>query len=318
MTEETEAAPMAAIIESGPEGALLEQVRSLVEEHLRPELINVTDPLSDVTIPAILTREGVEAVPAHVFDDYLTAPRDRRGTANMTSLSSFIDHVQRFKSPHSAIFACDDRTRPALTAVLDYNPAGADSAPTHGRHRTTFAFPLSDEWKAWQAANDKKMGMADFAAFLEDRIVDVDADDAAASDEISRLITTLGGRRMVASPTKLIELSRGLAVHENAVIREAVKLSSGEGEVVFQSEHMDAAGDRLTVPTMFLLAIPVFRNGAPYQVLARLRYRKGQNGLVFWYELSRTDRVFDHAFDEAVEQVQTATSLPVFRGAPEA
>lgn len=142
--------------------------------------------------------------------------------------------------------------------------------------------------------------------------------ETALSEDIGKLVTTLGGKRELATPTKLIELSRGLQVNESSAIREAVKLSSGEGVISFQSEHLDAAGEQLHVPSMFLLAIPVFRNGPLYQVLARLRYRKQPGGLVFWYELSRTDRVFDHAFDEAVEQVRNDTGLPVLLGGPEA
>jgi hypothetical protein len=65
---------------------------------------------------------------------------------------------------------------------------------------------------------------------------------------------------------------------------------------------------------MVVLNIPVFKSGELYQILVRLRYRKQAGGVVFFYELWRDDRVFDHAFDEAAERLSGATSLPLFRG----
>lgn len=304
------------IFEGTVRGDAIVAIRGLVEEHLKPELIHVEDPISKIIVPAMLDTDGVTAIPASVFNDYLLEPRDRRGTAKLTSLASFIALVNRFKSKDTVIFAHDDREKPKLTAVLDYHAEGHDSSPAFGRHRAEFAFPLSDEWKAWQAKDKTQMNLVDFAEFLEDRIVDVDDPSSALSDQIGKLVTTLGGKGQLATPTRLIELSRGLSIHENSAISEAVKLSSGEATINFQNEHVDAHGNAVSVPSMFLLAIPVFRSGVPYQVLARLRYRV-RGGLVFWYELSRTDQVFDHAFDEAVREASDETAAPSFMGAPE-
>ena len=114
-----------------------------------------------------------------------------------------------------------------------------------------------------------------------------------------------------------MELSRGLQVYESSAVREVVNLSSGEGQISFQSEHTDQHGVPLKVPGLFLIAIPVFRNGPLYRIAARLRYRKNA-GLVFWYDLWRIDRTFDHAFDEALGRVRAETALPVMLGKPEA
>lgn len=71
------------------------------------------------------------------------------------------------------------------------------------------------------------------------------------------------------------------------------------------------------MPSIFLIGIPVFNNGPFYRIAARLRYRKNGGKIVFWYDLWRTDRTFDHAFSEAVERVKVETDLPVFIGKPE-
>lgn len=305
-----------------PRGDLIERIRDLVQENLRPQLVNVTDPITNTPALAIVTGGpdgGIEAVPTAIFDQYLGKPRFRRGNATMLSLDSFIEHVNRFRGEASAIFADDNRQTPKLTAVLDYHPAGADSDPAHGRHRTIFSFPLSDEWRAWQDKNKKPMSMTDFADFLEDRVVDVMSPlDGTIDGDQAKMVETLGGGDRLATPTKLIELSRGLHVYENSVVKESTKLSSGEGEISFEAQHTDSEGRPLIVPTCFLLAIPVFRNDVPYQVLSRLRYRKTPQGLVFWFELWRTDRVFDDAFKRAADRAATETGAPLFLGSPEA
>jgi hypothetical protein len=188
-------------------------------------------------------------------------------------------------------------------------------------HRGQFNFPLSDEWKAWHNNNGQAnaLSMAGFAQFLEDRIVDVEhpADVSFANEKAQDFVDKLGGIGKVASPIKLLELSRGLSINENSVISQNTKLQSGEGHITFSNEHIDTAtGLQVDIPSMFVITIPVFRNGACYRILARLRYRVQPN-IAFWYDLWRTDIVFDDAFKEALEKVKSETGLPVLLGTPE-
>ncbi|HEX7853817.1 MAG TPA: DUF2303 family protein [Sphingobium sp.] len=304
----------ASVFDAGP---TIQQVRKLVEEYYVPTTITVKDPLTGAEAPAELGRDGVSAIPATVFNDYLRGPRLRSGTASFTKIEGLIDHVNRFKDLGSALFAVDDRKAPSITAVLDYHNAGAGSAPRFGKHRSLFQFPLSDEWTAWVEKDGQAMDMKDFAEFLEDRIIDVLPllDEDGIPEDLQKFISLCGGT--VATPEKLIELSRGLHVHENSAVTQAINLSTGEGQISFQSEHVDSAGNQLKVPGLFLLAIPVFKGGMLYRIAARLRYRKAPGGLVFFYELWRTDRTFDHAFNEACERVQVETGLPLLFGKPE-
>lgn len=303
--------------------SLVPAVRKLVEDYAQASVILVTEPKTGVEAPAVIANGGVVPLPTALFEPYRNQPRFRHGTALMLSLDSLIDHINRFKDFGSAVFADDDRARPSITAVLDYHYAGEAASNTQrfGKHRSAFAFPVSDEWTAWNEKNGEVMSMVDFAEFLENRIIDVlylipGEDDLP--EDVQRLVDTLGGDSTVATPNKLMELARGLQINENAVVQEAVNLASGEGIVRFQSEHTDAHGQPVKVPSLFLIGIPVFRNGPLYRVAARLRYRKNGGRLNFWFELWRTDRTFDHAFKEAVERVKVETELPVFTGKPEA
>lgn len=307
-----------------------------VEGYMRPEVTVVTEPGTGTTALVEVGPSGVSQVSPGVFDAWRDGPARRKGTAQLTKIESLIEHVNRFKDPDSILFAVDDRAAPSITAVLDYHeavnpmvepskadpdpvPFVSDAAPRFGQHRSVFAFPLSDEWKAWNEADGQKMTMAQFAAFLEDRIIDVleliEADGDALPEDLQRFIANCGGK--VASPNRLVELSRGLQVHEQAAVKETVNLSTGEFEISFVSEHVDKYGGKLQVPGLFLIGLPVFRHGQFYRLAARLRYNKTPAGLIFWFDLWRADRAFDDAFNEACELVAIKTALPLLFGKPE-
>ncbi len=297
------------------ENGLIADARSLVEDYIKPQQVDITDPLTGVSAPAILTANGIQEVPASIFDAYRPTPIRRSGTATLLDLDSLIAHVDRFKDADTLLFANDDRAHPTLTAVFDYHRAGADADPRFGGHRSRFAFPLSDEWKAWLALNKKPMAMIEFAAFLEDRIVDVLEAGGDLPDDMQRFVAAIGGN--IAGPTKLMEVAFGLKVHEKSNVGETVNLATGEGEISFVSTHTDASGKPLKVPNLFLVGIPVFKGGPAYRIAARLRYRKRDGGLTFWYELWRHEPVFDDAFGEALDRVRKETGLAVLLGSPE-
>lgn len=248
-----------------------------------------------------------------LLDKYRLYPERRKGTAELDDLPSFISHTKRFADADSVIFA--DREGPALRAVLNYHRHGADGQPQFGDHSALYEFPLSDEWTTWTSRNGKPMTQADFAAFIESRLADLDGGAPGPS-------ATAFAERVAceyASPSRLIALSRGLTVREDSRVVNAQNLSTGETQLVFETSHTttDKDGGPLTVPGAFLIAIPVFRRGAPYQIAVRLRYRKADAKIVWYFEMHRHDVVFDHAFDEACAGALQGTGLPLFLGRAE-
>ena len=314
-----------------PEGVaeLMERSLDWASEHARPAVTALTAPDDDTVALATVGRDGLELLDPSDFDPWRKNPLRRTGTATMTSLDSLVAHVRRFRTDESALFANDNRQAPSLTAVLDYhervNAAEFEEVPSsvplaqHGEHRTIFRFPLSDEWTTWTAASGKALSMKAFAAFLEDHIIDVlDAPTGGGDlpEHLAKIVSAIGDARF-AGPSALYQLATGLKVHEKSEVAEAVNLASGEGELKFKAEHVDAQGAKLTVPNFFLIGIPVFRHGEPWRIGARLRYRKTDGGLVFWFDLLRADLTFDTAFKEACESAAARTDLPLFFGAPE-
>lgn len=248
-------------------------------------------------------------------DRYLDAPRRRTGTAVLHRLESLVGHVLRFKDEHSVIFAdVNDAGSPQLVAVLNYHEQGHDGAPRFGDHRAVYRFPVSEEWSAWTGTDSEWMSQADFAAFLEERSVEV-LDPKKAGDKTKDLIGALG--LSLASPAQLVALSRGLSVRVNQRVENAQSLSSGEMSVQFKTEHQGDDGKPLKVPGAFLIGIPVFRNGDAYQVLARLRYRLHGGAVTWSYDLHRTDAIWDDAVTEACQRVTEETEVPLVYGTPE-
>ena len=120
-----------------------------------------------------------------------------------------------------------------------------------------------------------------------------------------------------AGPQRMMELSRGLVVNENSKVGAVINLSSGEGSVTFEAEHVDGAGQKLTIPNLFCIGLPVFAQGDGYRVMVRLRYRKTGSGIAWSYEMYRHDLVFRDALRQACDRAAYATAIPLFYGSPE-
>lgn len=307
------------------------------------QVTTVEHPTDGTKAPVLMTPKAgggfeLQSLKTHI-DQYRVCPEFRNGTARMATLDSFIEHVNRFQNPESAVFANNDRKTPSLMAVIDYhhrvNIDGVEgddcstspfmdlgAQPEWMRHRTHYAFPLSDEWKSWTGKNGQQMEQGDFCAFIEERALDIlpaptfQGDLTKADDELRRMAQLINGRW--ASPEKMMGLSRGLAIFETSRVINATNINSGEGTITFEEEHADSEGKKLEVPSLFLIGIPVFLNGPPYRIPVRLRYRKQGPKIIWYFDLYRHDKVFDHAFTEAVDKTHAETGLPVFVGAPEA
>jgi uncharacterized protein YfdQ (DUF2303 family) len=286
---------------------------TVVETTQKALSIETISLVNDIKVLSVPAGRQVTSIKPYI-DEYRTAPERRKGTATFTDIESFVAHANRFRDEDSVIFADDNRDHPSLTSILDYHCHGSTGAPRFGQHRGAYTFPLSDEWEAWTAQDAKEMNQTDFARFVEDHNGDVAMPDSAAgsaADWAARLGTSF------ASPSRIIELSRGLQVHVKSAVRESRNLASGEGQVFFASENLDMNGAALNVPAAFLLAIPIFRRGDVFPVPARLRYRVRDGKITWWFELARAEQAFEVALGDALKLVAEKTQLPVLRGSPE-
>lgn len=324
MALQTPAATEALASEIVLEGALpnsdkgIAAIVDLAKRSMTPVLVNV--PLPDLgaglpkTIPVVFdTRTGVMASACGLVESYRFAPSRKRGKAKALTLASFIDLTNRHKTEHSVVFAATDWRAPGFTAVIDYHVKESGGAADNLSHRIEYAFPASEEWKAWVAMNGEAMEQGDFAAFLEDRIADLSAPTDAEKIWLERDFGT-----KVATPAQLIQLSRGLQVNVSSVVKNVVNLASGEASIAFDEQHSDGDGQPLKVPGIFMLSIAPFFMGEKISLPVRLRYRKKGQGLVWFFQMYRPDQFVTERVRDDLDTVATQTALPTFEGSPEA
>lgn len=262
-------------------------------------------------------------------------PYRRKGTAKLTDLASLIAWANRFKGETSALFAKSDLNAPALTCIADYHAEGAvdvtntDGDPTarHCHHRAVYDFPLSEEWKAWMKVSGEALDKDDMGEFIEEQAKDImDPTPAVLKGETNdanlpwenRLIETarqIEGR--FGQLSQLLAMSRQFQVFETSDLKVVTNRDTGEAEVQFLNEHKDANGQKLNIPNLIIIAIPVFQGGAPYRMAVRFRYRKSGVSVKFILSVYNPEKVFEAAFNEAVAEATQETGLPTFMGSPE-
>jgi len=262
-------------------------------------------------------------------------PTRRKGTARLTDLQSLIAWGLRNKGETSALFANPDMSAPSLTCIADYHAEGetnvtekwGDPAARHCSHRAVYNFPLSNEWKAWMKISGDALDKDEMGEFIEANAQDVmDPTPAILKGVISdknqgwenRLIETaqkIEGR--FGQLTNLLAMSRQFQVYETSDLKVATNRDTGESEIQFLNEHKDANGEKLKIPNLFTIAIPVFLNGSPYRMAVRFRYRKLGSKVAFILSIYNPEKVFEAAFDEAIKTATEATTMPTFMGTPE-
>ena len=301
----------------GLTGSAIEEVRKLADEVAG---ITVETSLSPDSIPFMLGRKcagggKVEPFSLKPFvDEWRENPKRRKGNAQADTLASFIDLVNRHKDTDSVVFAKligppGVPFAPYMQAVIDYHTI--IHLPRWLGHRISYSFPISDEFQAWNKADGAAMIQANFAEFIEERIPDFTEADADEKLLYEPIMQTKFG-----APSKLMELSRGMQVNVNSVVKEALTLQSGEMQVQYEEAHVDAAGKPLKIPGLFVISIPLFVGAEPTRLPVRLRYRK-QGGLTWAFSIYRKQQAFLAALQREAATVKEAVDLPVYEGAPE-
>lgn len=290
-----------------------------LEQYGTAQIVRVETPDGESSVEVVASSDGsgkasLKSVKAFL-DEYRTAPERREGTATLTTLASFCDHVKRFMDDHSVIFAdVENRKDAKLIAVIDYHMKTFAGAPRFGKHRGVYQFPLSEEWKAWDKVDGKEMDQRAFAQHIEDRILDI-MPPAEAGKFVQDFAANLGGS--LASAQRMKELADGISIRVDTAVTNTQNLSTGEGQINFQETHGAEGGGPLKVPKGFAIGIPVFKGGDVYSMPVRLRYRKHENKILWMFLLYRSDRVWDDAIKIACDFAHAETGRQLLYGRPE-
>ncbi len=258
--------------------------------------------IDGMSIPLVMTVDpdsGVQKIEVfgeliRASDDRAAAPRRRRGNQFLTEMASFVDHINRYKSADSVVFADNEQFQ--LVAVHNENPIGPEANKTGWRdHRSVYTCPRSPEWLAWTKLDGTAQPQEAFADFVEERLED---------------LTTGEG---FPAPTDVLKMARDLLVLTKGTFQRTINPTTGAGTLVCKSETDTGS---TVIPRAFLIAIPVFEGGARYQVEARVRFQLESGRPSFSFVLHRRKEIERDAFREARTHVVTETGLALFAGKP--
>ncbi|TCR01091.1 DUF2303 family protein [Neorhizobium sp. JUb45] len=278
------------------------------------------------SVPALLDpKTGNATSLKQLFDAWRDTPDRKSGTARITTLESFIDLTRRHATENSAIFAATDWKAPFLLTVVDYHHKNTDVAstegevigtevgkPENGKHRIEYKFPLSEEWQAWVKMDKQPLNQQAFAEFIEDHIGEL---ASPHEEEVTFWQDKLGGK--VAYPHELKMLSIGLKVHAETRVSNNVTLQTGEGELTWEETHRDMKGDKLIVPSLFIIQLPPFFMGEAIRLPVRLRYRVREGSVVWIFQMYRPDVYVTEQVMRDMERAARETDLPAYQGTPE-
>lgn len=305
--EYREASEAQAIIESTLKLAPVDQ-RTLEFDGLKAPYVAGRDADGDIVVQSLVD----------LVEPLRERPRRRKGRSSVDSALSLVQFMQRYKGPNTTLWASLEDTSASLSAVINDHHVGYDGEPEFADFGATYAPRFSKEWIDWTGRASQAMSQGDFAEFIEERLADI-ASPSTEHPITSPLVLEIFDRMEVepAPPARLLQVSRGLRVNVNSQSVNARNLSTGETEVSFKDEHVttDTQGNKLRVPSAFLLEIPVFDNAPRVQVAAFLRYNVQPNGGVKWlYRLFRPHLVRQEQFMALVSEVGNETGVPVFYG----
>jgi len=294
----------------------IELVTALAGKAGAPEvvIIDTTDLGDDLPskIPVAFNRATSSFTSLkNLVQEFRDVKARRKGTGQAETLESFIDLINRHKDDQSALFGRCSWPEPKITAVLNYNAADAEVRPAD--HRIVYAFPLTDEFKAWVGFHNKPMGQEVFAAFLEEHAAELAAPEDGERSEYERLFNEL-----MATPSEVVALSRHLEVYVNSKAKQGIRLQSGERQVEFSEDHVDAKGQKVTIPGIFIVSVPAFVDGEVVRIPARLKYRITGGEIKWFYQLYRWESFLREQVGFDLKKAAEKAALPYFEGSPEA
>lgn len=294
----------------------IELVRDLANSAAEVEIVQInTEGLGDGLpsgVPVLVDRKTQRPVSLKaIIEEFRSAPDRRKGTATAHTLAAFIDLVNRHKDADSALFGKTSWPDPKLTAVINYDREGIKARSRD--HRIVYAFPLTDEFKAWVGANARPMPQDEFAAFIEEHAAEL----AAPADGERSTYEPLFKEKF-ATPSEVLELSRHLEVFVAAKAKQGIRLQTGERQIEFSEDHLNSKGEKITVPGIFMVSVPAFVDGDAVRIPARLRYRIKGGDIIWFYQLYRWEFYLREQVGYDLKQAADDTKLPAFEGAPEA
>lgn len=265
-----------------------------IQEATKPiVLVAETDGVYHLALPPGWTSKTVDE---EAFQD---TPRRKTGSVVLHDTVSFMSYVDTHSITSTAVY-CDmnlGENRVSFKAII--NDHDASDSGQNWRDFTAFYEPKkSVEWKRWLSKDRTPFGQAEFAMWVEDNLKD---------------IASVEGHPTAA---QMMEMALNMEAKQDVRFKSSLRLQSGGVEMSFVQDDDKGTVEKMRLFERFAIGIPVYHNGSPYQLTARLRYRVRDAKVSFWYELIRPDKVLEAAAMEIVETIKDGLSASFWFGTP--
>lgn len=264
-------------------------VDAIIEAARQGQQVSTTEVLDGV----LLFRDGDGDVWPLNVEEFEASPRTKAGTVTMTDPGSLADYVNDHKvDGATALWAHPDTLE--FVGIIDWHARGPDGAPAWGEHRVTASLTRTHEWKTWREADNKLVPQVEFAEFLRDQ------------------------RQVIVDPTgsDLLAIVQDFQASSSGRFKSRVNPHNGEVDFTY-TETVDGRGRdaSVTMPEKLVLALIPFDGLEPVQVDALLRWRIRDGQLVVGVQLQQVWQIERAAFDQAVQDLETATAITPYLGA---
>lgn len=288
-----------------------EVIRNVMQEYHQPHPIK----LADTSVDAFLAPEGLELVDLTPLRDTLRdAPRRQRGKMLVHAIADLIAVSKRFGIPNESTcyVAIMADGRGHVRTIFDHPRGGPNPKPGFSEFEVRHDLMRGEAIGKWIDVAKNWLSQADFAAFLEERLLDM----AEVSPDSP--LQTFAQRLMArfALPTQMLEAARGVGIHVGQQIKQTTNLDTGAVSVVFVEEHTKDAG-AVEIPRLFAIRAPLWEHGVEYEIPVRVRYKVNDQKILWKLEPQILDKVVEHASNELTshltETLATA-GIEVVRG----
>lgn len=230
----------------------------------------------------------------------LEYPRRKIATVILNDADSFVDYMNLHgQQEPAAVWCVADYKKGKVNFLGILNDHGSLADDTGWRdHRASFTPVFSQEWANWTEKNKQAFTQVEFASFIEDNLKDIAAVDGQPTG------------------AQMLEMALTFEANQDMRFKSAIRLQNGGVQMSFVQDDDAQTLQKMQVFDRFSLGFPVFWNGDPYRVDARLRYRVRDGKLAFWFELIRTDKVLEAATHTLITQIREKTGHPFFFGNP--
>jgi len=217
-------------------------------------------------------------------------PTRLRGTSKMSTVGSFVDAVEMFKSDATHLY---HKGEFGVIAVLNDSEA---EGPGHGDHRVEFEPVFAREFKAWLDFDRKWKTQEELAGFLDDNGPSITAPTQA----------------------EMVELVRTFEATTSAKFKSGVRTDNGTRQLTYVEDvEASASSGAVEIPERILFSARLFRHmDTRMEFGARFEYKIREGNLSMRFVIEQLEEALEDESDRLAIEISGLLGRQIFRGSP--